>query len=153
MKRIHHFSAATLCVTCVAIAMPVGASAAPNLVGMTYEKASSTASNWGLTAVISTSTGTELQQSDCVVINQVLRPATTLGQNSKTLLLSLNCNATVATATEAGNSAATPEGQKAKKAQATKDWRENTPQGQAWCATNVVEHPEWDWTDMPGCPS
>jgi hypothetical protein len=135
----------------LAVASAGVANAAPIVVGMTYDKASAAVSNAGLTAVVSTSTGTELQQSDCIVVNQVLRPATSFSQSSTTMLLSLNCNAAIASATQSGNSAASPDGQKAKKEAAAEEWRQNSPDGQKWCAENQKNHPEWDWPSIKGC--
>jgi hypothetical protein len=127
------------------------ASATPSVVGMTYDKAKDAVSNAGLKAEVSTSTGTELKQGDCIVVNQVVRPASTFGQQSTPaeVLLALNCNAAVASAGVSGNSAASPEGQKAKKDQAALAWRQ-TPDGQAWCVQAKQQHP--DWFPVEGCP-
>jgi hypothetical protein len=136
----------------LALASAGVASAAPSVVGMTYDKAKDAVSNAGLSAEVSTSIGTELKQGDCIVVNQVLRPASRFGLDSipAKVLLSLNCNAVVASAGDAGNSAASPAGQKAKKEQAAKAWRA-TPDGQAWCVQAKDEHP--DWFPIEGCPS
>ena len=127
------------------------AGATPSVVGMTYNKAKEAVSNAGLKAEVSTSTGTELQQGDCIVINQVMRPASTFGHESipAKVLLSLNCNAAVAAAGVSGNSAASPAGQKAKKDEAALAWRQ-TPDGQAWCVQAKQQHP--DWFPVEGCP-
>jgi hypothetical protein len=147
----------------IAIAMPLlgaslalgsagVASAAPSVVGMTYDKAQDAVSQAGLDAEVSTSTGTALQQGDCIVINQVVRPATNFGRQyvPGKVLLSLNCNAAVASAGDAGNSAASPAGQAAKKEQAAEEWRA-TPAGQAWCVQAEQKHP--DWFPIVGCPT
>ena len=66
--------------------------------------------------------------------------------------MSLNCYGSFTSGGKAGNSAASPEGRKAKKdeeAQA-KEWRQSTPDGQQWCADNLVKHP--DWFPLDGCP-
>jgi hypothetical protein len=128
------------------------ASAVPTVVGMTYDKAKDAASNTGLSAEVSTSTGTELKQGDCIVVNQVLRPASRFGQQSvpAKMLLSLNCNAPIASAGKPGNSVASPAGRAALKQQADAAWRA-TPDGQAWCIQAEQQHP--DWFPIDGCPS
>jgi hypothetical protein len=92
-----------------------------------------------------------VKQGDCIVVNQVLRAASTFGRESTSakVLLSLNCNAVVASAGDAGNSAASPAGQKAKKEQAALAWRA-TPDGQAWSVQAKQQHP--DWFPIEGCP-
>lgn len=147
----------------IAVAMPLlgaslalgsagAASATPSVVGMTYDKAQEAVSKSGTSAEVSTSIGTELQQGDCIVVNQVVRPATKSGRQyvPARVLLSLNCNAVVATAGDAGNSAASPAGQAAKKEQAAEAWRA-TPDGQAWCVEAQSKHP--DWFPLIGCPT
>ncbi|MDX1888191.1 PASTA domain-containing protein [Mycolicibacterium sp. 050158] len=148
----HALAVLALAVTMIGGSVAV-ASAAPNVVGMTYDKAKAAVSQAGLTAEVSTSVGTELQQGDCVVAGQGLRPASTFGQQSvpSKVLLFLNCNASIASATQAGNSAASPEGQKAKKEQAAEEWRANTTDGQTWCTENKRLHPQWDWSQILGC--
>jgi beta-lactam-binding protein with PASTA domain len=135
----------------LALASAGVASATPSVVGMTYDKAKQAASSAGITAEVSTSMGTELQQGDCIVVNQVVRSATTFGRQSTPakVLLSLNCNAVVASAGSSGNSAASPAGRKAKKDQAALAWRQS-PDGQAWCVQAEQQHP--DWFPVEGCP-
>jgi hypothetical protein len=136
----------------VALTTAAVASAAPSVVGMTYDKAQAAAKNAGIATEISTTTGTELAQGDCIVVSQVVRAAVQFGlQNTPSkLLLSLNCNATIASAGHPGNSAGSPEGQAAKKEQAKQAWLA-TPDGQAWCVTAKQEHPTW--FPIEGCPS
>lgn len=67
-----------------------------------------------------TKLGDQLDQADCVVISQAAAtptfgPSQFKTVKDKTVLLSLDCNAVLASATDAGNSAASPQGQKAKK--------------------------------------
>jgi hypothetical protein len=135
----------------LALASAGVASAAPSVVGMTYDKAKA-ALGPGVTLEVSTSTGTALQQGDCIVTNQILRPASTFGQQSihAKLMLSLNCNAPVASAGQAGNSAASPEGRAALKQQAQVQFLQ-TPDGQAWCVQAKQQHP--DWFPIEGCPT
>jgi len=128
------------------------AGATPSVVGMTYDKAQQTAKSAGVATDVSTTTGTELAQGDCIVVNQVMRAAVSFGRQYTpgTLLLSLNCNAPLASAGHPGNSAGSPEGQAAKKEQLKQQWLA-TPDGQAWCATAKQEHPSW--FPIEGCPT
>jgi hypothetical protein len=136
----------------LALATTGVASAAPSVVGMTYDKAQAAAKGAGVATEVSTSTGTELAQGDCIVVNQVMRAAVTFGQqNTPTkMLLSLNCNAPLASAGHPGNSAGSPEGQAAKKAQLKQQWLAS-PEGQAWCVDAQRLHPSW--FPMDGCPT
>jgi hypothetical protein len=64
------------------------------------------------------------------------------------VLLSLNCNDSVAAPGKPGNSAASPEGRVAKQQQQEVEWR-GTQQGQVWCAAALEQHPEW--FPLDGC--
>lgn len=90
------------------------ASASPSVVGKKYSDASTSLSGAGFKPVVSTTVGDEKSWSDCVVTNQVDRtlapPPNSNGTATKEVLLSLNCDAAVASATSAGNSAASPQG-------------------------------------------
>jgi hypothetical protein len=136
----------------LALATTGVASATPSVVGMTYDKAQAAAKGAGVATEVSTTTGTELAQGDCIVVNQVMRAAVTFGQQNtpSKMLLSLNCNAPLASAGHPGNSAGSPEGQAAKKEQLKQQWLA-TPQGQAWCVQAQRQHP--DWFPQEGCPS
>jgi hypothetical protein len=142
----------SLVATSVALASAAVASASPSVVGMTFDKAQEAVQDAGLTAEVSTTTGTALPQSECIVVNQVVRAAVTFGREytPTKMLLSLNCNATLATAGHPGNSAASPEGQLAKEQQEAEAWR-RTPDGQAWCQQAQQKHP--DWFPLEGCPT
>lgn len=141
----------------LALASAGPASAAPaSVVGMTYDKAKAALTKAGIHSEIATRTGTELKQGDCIVSNQVLRPASevTLGTSRQTprpatLTLSLNCNAPLASADHAGNSAASPAGRAAKDQQAAVAYRQ-TPGGQVACAKLKEQHPEY--FPLDGCP-
>jgi hypothetical protein len=93
------------------------AGAAPNVVGRAYSDASGVLSAAGFTPVLSTVIGDRKSLSDCVVVNQVPRtvqpPENSAGSATGEVLLSLNCEASVASATSPGNSLASPEGRKA----------------------------------------
>lgn len=161
----HAFRAAVaiplLGVSLALVSAGAASAAPPSVVGMTYEKASAALSKAGVSAEIATRTGTELKQGDCIVSFQVLRPASsrkrigssgTINQQSTpaTLMLSLNCNAPVASAGHAGNSAASPDGRAAKEHQAAVAYRQ-TPDGQVACAQLKKQHP--DYFPLDGCPN
>lgn len=113
---------AALSVAATVVLMPAGsgiaaAGAAPNVVGRAYSDASSVLGDAGFTPVLSTVLGDRKSLSDCVVVNQVARtvqpPENSGGSATNEVLLSLNCEAPVASATTPGNSLASPEGRKA----------------------------------------
>ncbi|WP_431235195.1 hypothetical protein ACQ856_12205 [Mycolicibacterium psychrotolerans] len=94
------------------------ASAAPNLTGLTFGKASEKIQGWGGTAVISSVVGSQLATDDCIVTDA--RESITLDSSGRSAhrgrwLFDLNCNAAVAGPGKPGNSAASPDGAKAKK--------------------------------------
>lgn len=126
---------------------PAGATV-PSMVGKTYAEASGALSKWKFPFEVSTTIGTELARNDCIVVNQVLRPASHFGavNTPAKLLLSLDCNATVASATEAGNSAGSPIGRAAKKAAAQEAWLRANPD---ICVQMKASHPEW--FPLKGC--
>ncbi len=96
--------------TTVADAQP----AAPSVEGKTYGEAAGILSQAGFTARASTTTGDQLPQSKCVVTNQ---QASAFLQD-KTVLLSLNCDATSASASKPGFSAGNPDGKRLQALQA-----------------------------------
>jgi hypothetical protein len=152
MKVGMGFGSSLLIAVALALASAGVAEAGPSVVGMTYEKAQASAKSAGVATEVSTSTGTELAQSDCIVVNQVMRAAINFGRQNtpSTMLLSLNCNAPVASPGHPGNSAGSPEGQAAKKQQEKLQWLA-TPEGQAWCVDAKQKHA--DWFPIEGCPS
>jgi hypothetical protein len=143
---------ASLIAVSLALASAGVASGAPSVVGMTFEKAQEAVENAGSTAEVSTTIGTVLPQSDCIVVSQVVRAEMNFGREytPAKVLVSLNCNDTLASAGKPGNSAASPEGRAAKEQQAALAWRK-TPDGQAWCEQAQQHHP--DWFPIEGCPT
>lgn len=105
-------AAATLCAAGIA-----AAASPPDVVGKDYSDASGTLSDAGFTPVVSTTFGDRKARSDCVVVNEVARtvppPENSGGSATSEVLVSLNCEAGVASATQPGNSLASPEGRKA----------------------------------------
>jgi hypothetical protein len=90
------------------------AGSAPNVVGQQYSAAQSAITAAGFTPVISTVVGDRLSQPNCQIVNQVTRIVPPLQNTSASatnqLLISLNCDAAVASATKPGFSAASPQG-------------------------------------------
>jgi hypothetical protein len=86
-----------------------GLASADAISGQTYADASAYLSEMGSEVVIATVVGDQLERDKCVVTHWQLNSS-----NKDEALVYLNCNATVATAGDAGNSVSTPEGQQAK---------------------------------------
>ncbi len=128
------------------------AGAAPSVVGMTYDKASEAVQSAGAQAEVSSVTGTALPKGECIVTNQVIRGELNFGREytPSKVMLSLNCNATLASPGHPGNSAASPQGRSAKEEQKKQEWLA-TPDGQQWCVEALADHP--DWFPVEGCPS
>jgi beta-lactam-binding protein with PASTA domain len=98
------------------IATGVAHAAAPAVVGQKYSDASSALSNAGYTPTIGASFGATLAQGDCIVTSQRTKSTPQRGSHlttGTTVVVSLNCNATLASAASPGNSAASPEGRAA----------------------------------------
>jgi hypothetical protein len=92
------------------------AAAAPDVVGQTYNDAKQTIQETGATAVIATKTGSLASLDACIVTNAWNKPQVDNprgGSDQQQVMVALNCNAAVATAGSAGNSAASPEGRQA----------------------------------------
>jgi hypothetical protein len=93
------------------------AAAGTDVTGQKYSDAQSALSSAGFKPVLSTIMGDQKSLPDCVVTRTQQRtvqpPANSSGSATKQMLVSLNCEASVASATQAGNSAASPEGKAA----------------------------------------
>jgi hypothetical protein len=93
------------------------AGSAPNVTGQKYSDAQSAISSAGFKAVVDTTVGDQKAWPDCVVTRTQQRtvqpPANSSGSATTQMLVSLNCDAGVATATTPGYSAASPEGKAA----------------------------------------
>ena len=93
-----------------------GVAAADDYAGKTYADASSALSGASLKGVIAGRVGDTLPTDQCVVTHSAKAPwikGNSFNAVTDTVLLYLNCNATVASATSPGNSAASPEGRAA----------------------------------------
>ncbi|MUL64154.1 hypothetical protein BOO86_06730 [Mycobacterium sp. CBMA 234] len=93
------------------------AGGAPNVVGQKYSNARSALANAGFKPLVSTTVGDQFQWPDCIVTNQVARtvhpPANSGGSGSNEVLVSLNCEASFASAGKPGNSLGSPQGSQA----------------------------------------
>ena len=95
----------------------VAAAAGSDVTGQKYSDAQSALSSAGLKPVVETVVGDQKAWPDCVVTRAqktpVQPPENSSGSASNEMLVSLNCEAGIATATTPGNSAASPEGKAA----------------------------------------
>lgn len=93
-----------------------GVAAADDYSGQTYGDASKSISDAGKKAVIASRAGDTLSDDQCVVTHSQSAPwikGDDFAPVTDTVLVYLNCNATVASAKEPGNSAGSPEGRAA----------------------------------------
>ncbi len=144
---------AVMASTAMLVSPPVAS--ADGYAGQTYADAASSLSGSGMTVVVGGRVGSELPTDKCIVTRSQKAPwikGTNFQQVNNTMLLFLNCNAAVATAGKAGNSAASPEGQQALKDQQAYEWKSTTEDGAAWCAENMKAHPTWTGNAFDGCP-
>jgi hypothetical protein len=93
------------------------ADSGPDVTGQKYSDAQSALSGAGLTPVVETTVGDQKAWPDCVVTRAQKRtvqpPPDSSGSATTQMLVSLNCEAPIASATAPGNSAASPEGRAA----------------------------------------
>jgi hypothetical protein len=121
------------------------AQADPNTVGKTWADAKSAIQSAGLQGQVSTRVGDRLPEDQCIVTSQTKTakpPAGFTKSASSIILVSLDCNGDVASASNPGYSAASPEAQKMLKEKQNREWL-GTDDGQAWCHTAAKEHPDW----------
>src|SRR3954467_8600908 len=93
-----------------------GIAAADDYSGQTYGDASTAISDGGKKAVIASRAGDTLSDVRCLVTHSQSAPwikGDDFSPVTDTVLVYLNCNATVASAKEPGNSAGSPEGRPA----------------------------------------
>jgi hypothetical protein len=93
-----------------------GVAVADDSSGQTYGDATKAISDAGKKAVIASRAGDTLTDDQCTVTHSQSAPwikGDDFAPVTDTMLLYLNCNATVATAKDPGNSAASPEGRAA----------------------------------------
>jgi beta-lactam-binding protein with PASTA domain len=117
MKKLITLAAGAVGVTAVSMVMfATGVAAADDYAGQTYADATKALSDAKLKGVIASRFGDALPDDQCVVTHSE-KASWIKGDKfaavTDTVLLHLNCNATVASATTPGNSAASPEGRAA----------------------------------------
>jgi hypothetical protein len=119
MNKLSVYSVGALGATAVSMAFfGTGVAAADDYAGQTYGDASAAISDAGKNAVIMTRSGDSLTDDKCVVTSSQSAPwlkGDDFAPVTDTVLVNLNCNAAVASATKSGNSAASPEGRAALK--------------------------------------
>ncbi|ART71509.1 hypothetical protein BTO20_25815 [Mycobacterium dioxanotrophicus] len=96
--------------------LATGVASADDYAGKTYADAQSALSDAGMKGVIATRSGDTQPDDKCVVTSSEKAPwikGDSFAPVTDTVLLNLNCSASVATATQPGNSAASPEGRAA----------------------------------------
>ena len=117
MKRFGVY--ATTAVGAAAVSMAffgTGIAAADDYSGQTYGDASKAISDAGKKAVIASRAGDTLSDDQCTVTHSQSAPwikGDDFAPVTDTVLVYLNCNATVASAKDPGNSAGSPEGRAA----------------------------------------
>ena len=100
------------------IVLTPGVAAADDYAGQKYSDVMSKLGDSDLTGVIATRAGDLVDDDDCVVSSSEKAPwikGDDFAPVTDTVLVNLNCNAAVATATKSGNSAASPAGRAALK--------------------------------------
>jgi hypothetical protein len=117
VKKFGVYAITALGATAVSMAfLGTGIAAADDYSGQTYGDASKAISDAGKKAVIASRTGDTLSDDQCIVTHSQSAPwikGDNFAPVTDTVLLNLNCNATVASAKSPGNSAASPEGRAA----------------------------------------
>lgn len=100
----------------IAVLAGAGIANADAYAGETYGDAAGKLSEAGKKAVVSSRAGDTLPRDKCVVTHSESAPwlkGDAFTPVTDTVLLDINCNATVATAKDPGNSAASPQGRQA----------------------------------------
>ena len=117
MKKLGVYAITVVGATAVSMAFfGSGVAAADDYSGQTYGDASKAISDAGKKAVIASRAGDTLTDDDCIVTHSQSAPwikGDDFAPVTDTVLVYLNCNATVASAKDPGNSAASPEGKAA----------------------------------------
>ena len=117
MRRIATLGAGVLAMTAAStlVVTPAIASA-DDYAGQKYSDVTSKLADASLTGVIATRVGDITSDDDCVVTSSEKAPwikGDDFSPVTDTVLLNLNCNAGIASAKQAGNSAGSPEGKAA----------------------------------------
>jgi hypothetical protein len=145
MKKPMAVDALVVSVSMASMAMlGSGVATADDYSGETYADAAAAISSSKGTPVMASRIGDTVPQDQCVVTR-----SQKVADGNKVLLY-LNCNATMASATDPGYSAASPEYRAAQKKQSSVEWK-RTPEGQQWCKWADKVHPEWKIMNQEGC--
>jgi len=114
IRPVRGGSAVAAALAALAISGTGVAAAATDVTGQKYSDAQGALSSAGLKPVVETVVGDQKAWPDCVVTRAQKRtvqpPENSGGSATNEMLVSLNCEAGIATATTPGNSAASPEG-------------------------------------------
>jgi len=117
IRPVRRGSAVAAALAALAISGTGVAAAATDVTGQKYSDAQGALSSAGLKPVVETVVGDQKAWPDCVVTRAQKRtvqpPENSGGSATNEMLVSLNCEAGIATATTPGNSAASPEGRAA----------------------------------------
>jgi hypothetical protein len=117
MKKFGVYATTALGAAAVSMAFfGTGIAAADDYTGQTYGDASKAISDAGKKAVIASRAGDTLTDDQCTVTHSQSAPwikGDDFAPVTDTVMVYLNCNATVATNKDPGNSAASPEGRAA----------------------------------------
>jgi len=117
IRPVRRGSAVAAALAALAISGTGVAAAATDVTGQKYSDAHGALSSAGLKPVVETVVGDQKAWPDCVVTRAQKRtvqpPENSGGSATNEMLVSLNCEAGIATATTPGNSAASPEGRAA----------------------------------------
>ena len=117
MKKFGVYATTVVGASAVSMAFfGTGIAAADDYAGQTYSDASKAISDAGQKAVIASRAGDTLSDDDCIVSHSQSAPwvkGDDFSPVTDTVLVYLNCNATVATAKDPGNSVGSPEGRAA----------------------------------------
>jgi hypothetical protein len=117
VKKLGVYATTAVSATAVAMAfLGTPIAAADDYSGQTYADASKAISNAGKKAVIASRAGDTLSDDKCIVTHSQSAPwikGDNFSPVTDTVLVYLNCNATVANAKDPGNSAGSPEGRAA----------------------------------------
>ena len=116
MKKLGVYATTAVGATVVAMAFLGTGIAAADYSGQTYADASKAITNAGKKAKIASRSGDTLSDDQCIVTHSQSAPwikGDNFSPVTDTVLVYLNCNATVANAKDPGNSAGSPEGRAA----------------------------------------
>ncbi|KQY04411.1 hypothetical protein ASD37_21065 [Mycobacterium sp. Root135] len=112
---VHRFIVALGALSIFFVAFGSGVAAADTFAGVTYARAVEVIGQLKANVVVAGVVGDRLPRDECIVTRSQR-------DQKNNVMLFLNCNATVASATQSGNSAASPAGREAKDNQAKADY-------------------------------